>query len=100
FCRLAARNRRKPRSAPSTPPRDYRYTVSPPCCGFSQPGARDLQLESGLVQPYLSTGAAAEPAASQGLRVTELVASSWKLNFELSLGESAEYCLKRSGTSD
>ncbi|HEY5175268.1 MAG TPA: hypothetical protein VII95_06845, partial [Terriglobales bacterium] len=46
-----------------------------------------------------SAGAAAEPAASQGLRVTELVASSWKLNFELSLGESAEYCPKRSGTS-
>jgi hypothetical protein len=30
----------------------------------------------------------------------ESVASSRKLNFELSLSESAEYCLNSSGTSD
>ena len=59
----------------------------------------DLRVEIGKIHPKLSAGARADCAASQGLCAARLVASSWKLNFELSLGESAEYRPNPSGTS-
>src|SRR5450756_441873 len=66
----------------------------------SQSSTRDLRVEIGRIHPKLSAGARADCAASQGLCAARLVASSWKLNFELSLGESAEYRPNPSGTSD
>ena len=56
-------------------------------------------LKSEESTPKLLAGARADCAASQGLCAARLVASSWKLNFELSLGESAEYRPNPSGTS-
>jgi hypothetical protein len=65
----------------------------------SQSSTRDLWVEIGRIHPKLSAGARANSAASQGLCAARLVASSWKLNLELSLGESAEYRPNPLGTS-
>ena len=46
-----------------------------------------------------SFGVTRPPPGTTIHRAEESVASSWKLNFELSRGEAAEYRLKRSGTS-
>jgi hypothetical protein len=40
------------------------------------------------------------PLQAKAYALLALFASSWKLNFELSLGESAEYRPSPSGTSD